>query len=97
MELKNDPELSSLLREWQAPSLPPSLEERVLGQKQNWWQFLLRGSIRVPVPLACCLAFAMFFAGWRLVRPEPGTCSSAKIERPAPKPISTTCSVDSKC
>lgn len=97
MEPKNDPELSNVLREWQAPALPLSLEERVLGKKQTWLQFLLRGYIRVPVPLACCLAFAMCVAGWRLVKPEPGTCSSAKIERPAPKPNSTTCSANSKC
>jgi hypothetical protein len=80
MEPRNDSDLRELLREWQAPELPASLEERVLGRRENWWHFLVRGYIRVPVPVACCLAVILIAAGWRLSKAAPmGTCSAAFI------------------
>jgi hypothetical protein len=62
----NDPQLRELLREWQTPQIPSSLEERVLGARQSWWSFLLHGYIRVPVPVVYCLIALMIFAGWRM-------------------------------
>jgi hypothetical protein len=80
MEPRNDSDLRDLLREWQSPELPASIEERVLGRRENWWLFLLRGYIRVPVPVACCLAVIVIAAGWRLSKSAPmGTCSAASI------------------
>jgi uncharacterized protein (TIGR03435 family) len=64
----NDPELHDLLREWQVPPFPTSLEERVLRMHGRWWGFLLKGSIRVPVPLAVCLAGLMTMLAWELAR-----------------------------
>ena len=96
MEPKYDPDLHNLLQEWRAPALPLSLEDRVLGQRGSWWRFLWRGSIRVPVPVVCCLVILMTAAAWRMAKPgaSAGTCSAAGIDRrdistppalPAPK------------
>ena len=62
----NDPQLRELLREWQAPGIPASLEERVLRPSRSWSRILLHGYIRVPVPVACCLMALVMFAGWRI-------------------------------
>jgi hypothetical protein len=62
----NDRQLRDLLREWQTPGIPPALEERVLRPPRSWPRFLLRGYIRVPVPVACCLIALLLFAGWRV-------------------------------
>ena len=68
MEPSNDPELHDLLREWQVPPFPTSLEERVLRMPGRCWGFLLKGSIRVPVPMAVCLAGLMTMLAWELAR-----------------------------
>jgi hypothetical protein len=82
MEPTNDPELRSLLREWQAPALPASLEDRVLRRQESWWRFLLRGYIRVPIPVACCVTILIAFGSWRLVRPgSSGHCTAASLDR----------------
>jgi len=65
MEPDNDPQLRSLLKEWQVPPLTTSFEERVLGTRKSWWRFLLNGHISVPVPIAGCLALLMAAGGWR--------------------------------
>ena len=81
MEPLNDPELRALLREWKAPEAPDSLEARVaeltaeavvrgskVSPRRPWWDFLLRGYIRVPVPVACCLTILVIAAVWRMNR-----------------------------
>src|SRR5689334_4307545 len=62
----NDPQLRDLLREWQAPAVTSSLEERVLRPRNSWSSFLLHGYIRVPVPVVCCLIGLLILAGWRV-------------------------------
>ena len=62
----NDPQLRDLLKEWQAPGISPSLEERVLRPRRNWSSFLLHGSIRVPLPVVYGLLVLLIFAGWRV-------------------------------
>jgi hypothetical protein len=67
MEPDHDPQLHQLLREWQVPDAPSSLDRRVLGCRRSWWRFLLTGHIRVPVPLglavvAALIAMAVFLA-----------------------------------
>ncbi|MBL8295875.1 MAG: hypothetical protein JNN08_28790 [Bryobacterales bacterium] len=54
----NDRELRELLREWKAPATPPSLERNLFASRTegSWWR-LLRGSVRVPVPV--CVAMAL--------------------------------------
>ena len=76
MEPLNDQELNNLLREWRAPSAPPSLEEKFFprGHRGPWWRWLLRGSIRIPVPVAAAAAaillLAVFLSVWN--RPPAG-------------------------
>lgn len=47
MELLDDRELSQILRQWEAPSSPPSLTRRVLSHRRSWWHKPFLGSIRV--------------------------------------------------
>jgi hypothetical protein len=52
----DDRELHELLQQWKAPAAPPNLEKRVFTPvPDRWWRWLLRGSIRVPVPLGAVL------------------------------------------
>lgn len=62
----NDPQLRDLLRQWQAPAISPAVEERVVRQTQSWSRFLLRGYIRVPLPVVYCLLVLLIVAGWRM-------------------------------
>jgi hypothetical protein len=89
MEPENDPQLSKLLREWKVPDAPPSLDRRVLGQRQSWWSFLLTGTIRIPVPvaiaiLAAILALTVSLAGRRPA--PPVTTISLKDFQPVENP-----------
>jgi hypothetical protein len=94
MEPNNDPQLRSLLKEWQAPDTPASLEQRVLGRRDSWWHFLLRGYIRVPVPVVCCLGVLMAAGVWESrLAGKVGTCLAVSSERPA----AAVCPVGSKC
>ena len=63
MEPLDEKELSPLLRRWEAPNAPPSLERRVLprrGSPWRWsWRWLLTGTIRVPVPVGIAAAVGL--------------------------------------
>jgi hypothetical protein len=87
MEPNDDLQLRGLLKEWRAPEAPASLNERVLGRRDTWWGFLLRGSIRVPVPVACVLALLMAAGAWQSVKTvvRTGTC------------VAVNCGSDGKC
>jgi hypothetical protein len=90
----DDRGLRDLLKEWKAPATPPALERRVLvltGGRTRWWAYLWRGSIRVPVPVACCLATVMValmvFAGVEFTRhPAPASPCVAVKTAPVEKP-----------
>lgn len=90
----DDVRLRDLLKEWKAPAAPPALERRVLaltGGRTRWWLYLWRGSIRVPVPVACCLAAAMVtlmvFAGVEFTRRPAATSPCVAVKTaPAEKP-----------
>jgi hypothetical protein len=62
MEPLDENELNQLLRKWEAPSAPPSLRQRILPPQQSWLSWLVRGSIRIPVPAA--IAAAALIALW---------------------------------
>src|SRR6478672_4958135 len=62
MEPLDENELNQLLRKWEAPSAPPSLKQRVLRPQKSRLSWLLRGSIRIPVPAA--IAVAALIALW---------------------------------
>jgi hypothetical protein len=77
MDPIDDPQLSRLLREWQAPNAPPGLDSRVLGPPAKWWRFLLTGSVRVPVPVMTAIALILVSMTVALIR-----------RRPSPSPVS---------
>jgi hypothetical protein len=64
----DDSQLHQLLREWEAPNAPPSLDDRVLGVRISWWRFLIAGQIRVPVPLGLAMVAALIAMGVFLAR-----------------------------
>jgi hypothetical protein len=86
----DDRGLHDLLNDWKSPATPPALERRVLaltGGRTRWWLYLWRGSIRVPVPVACSLAALMVFAGVEFTRhPAPASPCVAVKTAPAEKP-----------
>jgi hypothetical protein len=72
MEPTNDPKLSELLREWQVPNSPSSLDRRVLdlrgaGSSKSSWRFLLTGSVRIPVPVGLAIAVLLLAMAGALV------------------------------
>jgi hypothetical protein len=59
MEPLDDKELNELLQQWEAPLAPKDLRPRqplMLPPKKPWWQWLLTGSVRIPVPAAVAIA-----------------------------------------
>ena len=71
MEPLNNDELNQLLRRWEAPEPPAGLGAGLPGRSR--WNWLLRGSIRVPVPLlaAAMLLLVVFSVVSRLRVPTP--------------------------
>src|SRR5215471_9392889 len=57
----NEEELHGLLRQWQAPDAPASLDARVLGAPRHdrWWKWFLTGSIRIPAPVGVLAAIVI--------------------------------------
>jgi hypothetical protein len=80
----DDAQLRGLLREWQAPETPQSLERRVLGSraKASWWRFLIGGYIRVPVSVACGVALLLTIAVWRVSVRPPAPCVAEQTVAP---------------
>jgi hypothetical protein len=76
MEPLDDRELKTILEAWQAPDAPGRLREALFPRDPApWWMRLWRAQLRIPVPVAVCLALLLLvIAGfWRQpVRPpEP--------------------------
>jgi hypothetical protein len=73
MEPLNDDQLRELLRQWEAPAAPATLEARVFGNRPStsWWRWLLTGSIRIPVPVGAIVMAILIFltfismTGWK--------------------------------
>ena len=59
MEPLDDRELNKILQQWHAPDAPPALRAKVLPQNSHWWQWLTKGTIRVPVPVGIGAAVAL--------------------------------------
>ncbi len=68
MEGNVDPQLRRLLREWEVPDAPASLDARVLRRRRSWLRFLVTGHIRVPVPVGLAVAAALIAMSISLVR-----------------------------
>jgi hypothetical protein len=88
----DDAQLRGLLREWEAPETPASLERRVLRARPShpyrspWflaaWRFLVGGYIRVPVPVACALAVLLSVAAWKVSVRPPAPCAAENTIAP---------------
>jgi hypothetical protein len=59
----SDRELDALLVEWKAPQAPAHLRAALFPGP--WWLRVCKASIRVPLPLAACLAVVLSLAAWR--------------------------------
>ncbi len=82
----DDAQLRALLREWQVPQTPPSLEERVLrtgARRLSWWRFLLNGYIRVPVWVACGVVVLITAGVSRVALQPPTPCVAERSTTPA--------------
>jgi hypothetical protein len=72
-----DPALRRLLRLWEAPDLPPSLDERLIASFRRetappWWRRLFQVSVPVPLPVAVAvLLLLLVTAAIALRRPAP--------------------------
>jgi hypothetical protein len=60
-------ELDALLRQWKSPAAPERLRAAVIPPRRPWWTI----SIRVPLPVACCLVLLIAAGVWRMSRPVP--------------------------
>jgi hypothetical protein len=69
MEPLDDKELSQLLQRWEAPAAPPGLQKKLAVRRPSLWQWLLTGSIRIPVPVG--LAAVVLLALWLLAGKTP--------------------------
>src|SRR5438477_8210120 len=67
----SDEDLNAALREWAVPDAPPGLRTRLFpGTAAPWWRRLWTASIRIPFPVAVCLAAVVAFSAWRWVSPR---------------------------
>ena len=78
MDPLDENELNQLLRQWEAPAAPSSLKRRVFPARTSWWSWLLKGNVRVPVPVA--LAAALLVAIW-MYHSRPAT--PPRVAQPA--------------
>jgi hypothetical protein len=68
----SDRELDALLVEWRSPKAPAHLRAALFPEvTQPWWLRVCKASIRVPLPLAACLAVVLSLAAWRWSVPAP--------------------------
>jgi hypothetical protein len=72
MEPLDDRELKSLLGEWKAPAAPSSLRRKLLTPRQTWAQWLMKGTLPIPVPVAL-LAVIVLLAVWLITDRTPET------------------------
>ncbi len=62
-----DQELDRMLRQWEAPPAPARLRAALFSQSAApWW----KRSIRIPLPVAACLAVLLAMGAWRWVTPR---------------------------
>ncbi len=95
--MKDDVELRDVLKEWTAPETPRSLDARVLRPVRAWWRPLVFGYLKVPVPVACCLAIGIAIGAWSLGRQMPLGCSPTAVHAAHVAPDTTSCAPNSRC
>jgi hypothetical protein len=85
MEPLDDKDLNELLQQWEAPGAPRGLWRRVNARRGSWWTWLLRGSIRVPVPVGA--AVVLLATIWVY------SATSSGLNAPPPPPQAPSVSV----
>jgi hypothetical protein len=60
-------ELDRLLREWKTPPAPARLRRKIFPDRgaAPWWRRFWSISIRIPLPVACCLTIVFAAMAWR--------------------------------
>ena len=74
----NDDELNALLRQWNAPPAPSRLRPRIF-RRRAWWQWLLTGSFRVPVPAAVAILVVIALWAYRHAEPQPAPVAAEPV------------------
>ena len=77
--MDDDKKLSELLKEWQLPGAPGSLDARVLRPRKHWWNVLFTGSVRIPLPVAFAIAAALVLMAVALFRRPPTPPPAASV------------------
>jgi len=80
MEPLDENELKRLLRQWEAPQAPRTLKQRVLPQQRPRWNWLLRGTVRVPVPVAIAIALVVGLWGLWVYHSRPAGPPQAAVQ-----------------
>lgn len=61
-----DRELDALLPAWQSPPAPAKLRAALFPEDPGlWWRRLWHVSVRIPMPIACCLAILLALIVWK--------------------------------
>lgn len=94
-EDRYDPTLRAVLREWEAPEPPASLDARILESyrrkvnREPFWRRFFTSSVRVPLPVAVAV-MALLVVALALVVSRPGTernLPTQYVQAPADQPI----------
>jgi hypothetical protein len=70
MEPLEDRELSTMLRQWRAPEAPARLRAKLFPPRAAWWRRVWQVEIRIPLPVAICVALLLAFGVWRGIMPR---------------------------
>ncbi|SPE41729.1 hypothetical protein SBA3_4550004 [Candidatus Sulfopaludibacter sp. SbA3] len=80
----SEQELDDLLNQWTSPAAPPHLRAALFPPAPgSWWRRMWTVSIRVPLPVACCLALLLAAAAWRAAQPAPPAFKPTVVSTPA--------------
>lgn len=73
-------ELDELLSRWEAPAPSSSLRLKLFPESARpWWQRIWTASVRVPLPVACCLALLFAAVVWRAARQVPAPSQAQRV------------------
>ena len=91
MEPLSEKELAQLLRRWEAPAAPSSLQLPIARPKRPRWQWLWNGSIRIPIPVGVAIVAVMAVVWIQSIRhdPQPTVRSLENATAPAVAPVYT--------
>lgn len=88
---ENDPALRRVLREWQDPEIPETLDSRILAdyrvttRKESLWRRFFAASVRVPLPVAVAAMMLLLLAGivalQRPTEPKMGPTAQSGSDR----------------